>query len=324
MILACSISVSAGEGQAISGIKVHIRPKSYYMALGAPVWVHLSIENTTDQPITLTVPGTEPDMPQPEMGLPITHVFSGASGRGISVTTHANRRWEVPVGYRAPTRAPILMIAPQSMVGRLLDLREYFPTLRSAGEYRVTWAPYGGGAISETSVLHITPLKRAEVVTDEGTLTIRFFYEEAPRTVANFIDLVESGFYNGKTFHRVEPGYLIQGGCPRGDGSGIRLDGRRVPAEFNDHVHDKGSVSMALLPDDPDSASCQFFISNTRQKDWDGKYAVFGHLVGDESYQTLDHLMATSVDDQGRPVRTLYMRTIRVVDAPPQTVSDFP
>ena len=81
---------------------------------------------------------------------------------------------------------------------------------------------------------------------------------------------------------------------------------------------------MALLPDDPDSASCQFFISNTRQKDWDGKYAVFGHLVGDESFQTLDRLMATSVDDQGRPVRTLYMRTIRVVDAPPQTVSDFP
>jgi len=81
---------------------------------------------------------------------------------------------------------------------------------------------------------------------------------------------------------------------------------------------------MALLEDDPDSASCQFFICNTRQKDWDGRYTVFGHLVGDESNETLDRLMSAEVDESNRPVRTLHMRTVRIVDAPPEPIADLP
>jgi len=75
---------------------------------------------------------------------------------------------------------------------------------------------------------------------------------------------------------------------------------------------------MALLNDNPRSASCQFFICNTRQPEWDGKYTVFGQLVGDESFETLDRLMATPVDDQGRPVgpTPLQIRSIRIVTAP--------
>ena len=117
----------------------------------------------------------------------------------------------------------------------------------------------------------------------------------------------------------------MQGGDPRGDGTGIRLDGKRIAAEFNDRVHDKGSLSMALTQDDdPDSASCQFFVSNTRQKEWNGRYTVFAHLTGEESYQTLDRIMGTPVDAEGRPKRTIYMRNVRIVDAPPQPISDFP
>jgi cyclophilin family peptidyl-prolyl cis-trans isomerase len=81
---------------------------------------------------------------------------------------------------------------------------------------------------------------------------------------------------------------------------------------------------MALLEDDPDSGSCQFFLCNTRQKDWDGRYTVFGQLEGEESFATLDRLMSTPVDDKGRPVRTLYMRTVRVVDAPSEPLYDIP
>jgi cyclophilin family peptidyl-prolyl cis-trans isomerase len=147
-------------------------------------------------------------------------------------------------------------------------------------------------------------------------MMMRFFYEDAPSTVANFIELAKSGFYSSKVFHRIEPGYLIQGGCPRGDGTGIRLDGKRIPAEFNGRIMDKGRVAMALLNDDPDSASCQFFICNTRQKDWDGRYTVFGELVGEESFATLERLMNRDVDEQGRPLDPLYMRSVRIIDAP--------
>jgi len=145
---------------------------------------------------------------------------------------------------------------------------------------------------------------------------VRLLYDDAPGYVTNFLELAKSGFYTGKTFHRVAPGYMILGGCPKGDGTGIRLDGRRVPAEFNSRRHQKGTLSMALLDDDPDSASCQFFICNTEQKDWDGRYTVFAQLIGDESLATLDRLMSTPLDDLGRPQRPIYMRNVRVVDAP--------
>ena len=135
--------------------------------------------------------------------------------------------------------------------------------------------------------------------------------------MTNFIELAKAGFYNGKTFHRLEPGYLLQGGCPRGDGTGIRTDGKRLRSEFNGNPMRKGTVAMALLEDDVDSASCQFFICNTRQKEWDGRYTVFAELIGEESFLTLDRLMATAVDDQSRPTRPLSMRNVRIIDAPP-------
>jgi peptidyl-prolyl cis-trans isomerase B (cyclophilin B) len=314
----------AQDATPIPGIRAHLRPQSYHYPVGRPVWVLLAIENTADKPITLTVPGTEPEIPSPEMGLPLAHVFSGGSTSGIVVTTDSGRPWDMPVGYRSPITAPILMLAPHSTVGTTIDLKEYFPTLRSAGQYRITWRPYAGGAVSNTVLVTVASLKQAEILTDEGTMTIRFFYEDAPQTVANFIELAKSGFYNGKTFHRLAPGYLIQGGCPRGDGTGIRLNGKRIPAEFNSRPHEKGSVSMALLEDGPDSASCQFFICNTREKDWDGRYTVFAHLVGDESYEAFDRLMSEPVDEQSRPIRTLYMRTVRITEAPPESLADSP
>ncbi len=304
----------------IAGIRAELRPYSFHQPVGHPVWVRFSLENTTSEALTLTVPGTKPAIPSPEAGLPLSHVFSGQSNSGVTVISPSGRRWDEPIGYRSPSEAPILMIAPHGSVGVTLDLREYFPALRGAGRFRISWAPYAGGLVTDSFVLSIAALKQAEVVTDLGTMTVRLLYADAPKHVANFIDLAQSGFYNGKMFHRLEPGYLIQGGCPRGDGTGIRPDGKRLLAEFNGHPMLKGTLAMALLADDPDSASCQFFICNTRQKEWDGRYTVFGDLVGDESYATLDKLMATPVDEAGRPERPIYMRTVRIIDAPPDTL----
>jgi len=187
VLISCPVAAFAEVATPIPGIRAHLKPESYHVSVGRPVWVLLSIENTTDKPITLTVPGTEPEIPSPEMGLPLAHVFSGGSTSGIGVTTDMDRRWEAPVGYRTPATAPIVMIGPRSTVGTTIDLREYFPALRSTGQYRVTWRPYAGGAVSETILLTIATRKQAEVITDEGTMTIRFFYEDASLTVANFI-----------------------------------------------------------------------------------------------------------------------------------------
>jgi peptidyl-prolyl cis-trans isomerase B (cyclophilin B) len=317
VVLALAMPAQAQPLEAIPGLRATMRPISHHVPQGQPVWVRFCIENVSPKPITLTVPGTRPEIPSPEVGLPLSHLFSGGSVAGVTVVTGSGRRWEQPVGYRPASEAPILMIAPRGSVGITVDLRQHFPVFRGAGQFRVFWRPYGGRAPADPIVLTIAPLKHAEIVTDDGTMTLRLLYADAPAHVENFIELAESGFYSGKTFHRLEPGYLLQGGCPRGDGTGIRPDGKRLRAEFNGHPMRKGTVAMALLADDPDSASCQFFICNTRQKEWDGRYTAFAELVGDQSYTTLDRLMATAVDESGRPVRPLYLRNVRIVDAPP-------
>lgn len=321
-LLGLVLSGRSPAGESLAGVEARVRPATFHVPLGQPVWVTFSLENTTDRAIPVTVPGSSPDLPPPEVGLPLSHVFSGGGSSGVTVFTDTGRRWEMPVGYRAPGEAPLIVLGPQSMVGTRLDLREYYPSLRSAGQFKIHWKPYRGALSSETVTIHVAPLKQVEITTDEGVMTLRLLYDEAPETVANFLELARSGFYSGKTFHRVEPGYMIQGGCPRGDGTGIRMDGKRVPAEFNNRPHEKGSVAMALLDDDPDSASCQFFICNTRQKEWDGKYTVFAQLYGEASFATLDRLMSVPVDEYSRPVKTLYMRSVKVTDAPVETPSD--
>ena len=149
-------------------------------------------------------------------------------------------------------------------------------------------------------------------------MMVRLFYDEAPETVANFLELARSGFYNGLTFHKLHPGIFIQGGDPNGDGTGIRPDGKKLVAERSNRPQTRGTLSMATLKDDPDSASCQFFICNTRVKDWDGKYTIFGQLEGEASYETLDKLMALPTFENHQPKRPIVIRSIRIINAPPE------
>jgi cyclophilin family peptidyl-prolyl cis-trans isomerase len=127
-------------------------------------------------------------------------------------------------------------------------------------------------------------VKYVTIHTDQGDMNVEFFTDKAPQHVENFIELAEKGFYDGKTFHRIIEGFMIQGGCPRGDGTG---DGpRRLKAEFNDTPHVRGILSMARA-NDPNSASCQFFICLGDARFLDGKYTAFGKLADRESEDTL-------------------------------------
>jgi cyclophilin family peptidyl-prolyl cis-trans isomerase len=112
---------------------------------------------------------------------------------------------------------------------------------------------------------------------DRGKLTLEFFPDVAPKTVGRFTELVKKGFYNGLTFYRIMPKFLIQGGDPTGDGTGG--SGQTIPAEFNDKKHQLGTVGMARLTRDPNSADSQFYICLEPQPFLDGKYTVFGQVV---------------------------------------------
>ncbi|HEY9774998.1 MAG TPA: peptidylprolyl isomerase [Planktothrix sp.] len=121
--------------------------------------------------------------------------------------------------------------------------------------------------------------------TTKGTIKFEIFVEgdKCPKTAQNFIDLVNRGFYNGLTFHRYEPGFVIQGGCPRGTGSGGFMENgkeRRIPLEVHPTLkHDAAGVVAMARADDPNSASSQFYITLDNASFLDMKYAVFGKVT---------------------------------------------
>jgi len=123
----------------------------------------------------------------------------------------------------------------------------------------------------------------AVVETNKGKIVFELFPHKAPETVRNFVKLANEGFYNGIRWHRVVPGFVIQGGCPlskdddpKNDGLGD--PGYKIKAEFNDVPHLKGTVAMARAQD-PDSAGSQFYICLDAQPNLDGNYTVFGKVT---------------------------------------------
>jgi peptidyl-prolyl cis-trans isomerase B (cyclophilin B) len=120
-------------------------------------------------------------------------------------------------------------------------------------------------------------IQMAEITMEKGgIIKIEFFPDDAPKTVENFVTLAKKGFYDGLTFHRIEPNFVIQGGDPKGDGTGG--PGYKIKAEFNKNKHDRGAVAMARS-NDPDSAGSQFYIVLAPANFLDGKYTVFGKVV---------------------------------------------
>ncbi|HEX2947798.1 MAG TPA: peptidylprolyl isomerase [Clostridia bacterium] len=142
---------------------------------------------------------------------------------------------------------------------------------------------------------------------------IELYPEKAPNTVRNFISLVNSGFYNGLIFHRVIPGFMIQGGDPEGTGMGG--PGYSIKGEFsgngfkNDLSHDRGVISMARS-NRPDSAGSQFFIMVEKAPHLDGQYAAFGKVI--EGIEEADRIVGVKRDYNDRPREEQRMKTVSV------------
>ncbi len=144
--------------------------------------------------------------------------------------------------------------------------------------------------------------------TNLGKIVIELFPNDAPNHVANFIKLSEDGFYDGTIFHRIIPGFMIQGGDPNtkdGDQStwGTGGPGNFVNAEFNTIKHNRGIVSMARSTD-PNSAGSQFFIVHKDSNFLDEQYTAFGRIVTEESFETLDKIASVEIGDKDIPVNT--------------------
>ena len=145
-----------------------------------------------------------------------------------------------------------------------------------------------------------------------GTMKAELYPEIAPETVKNFVDLAAKGFYNGLIFHRVIPGFMIQGGDPQGtgmggdpQGTGMGGPGYTIKGEFssngfkNDLKHTRGVLSMARAMD-PNSAGSQFFIMHEDSPHLDGQYAAFGKLI--EGIEVVDEIASVRTDYNDRPL----------------------
>ena len=173
------------------------------------------------------------------------------------------------------------------------------------------------------------PAKSAYTETDEvtnyvrlyvkgyGSIVMELYPDVAPITVANFQMLVHDKFYDGLTFHRVIPNFMIQGGDPKGDGTGGSPN--TIKGEFsangvpNSLSHTRGVVSMARKSSPMDSASSQFFICNADSTHLDGQYAAFGRVV--EGMDVVDAISAVSCNSSDKPLTDVVIETARFVKA---------
>jgi peptidyl-prolyl cis-trans isomerase B (cyclophilin B) len=139
-------------------------------------------------------------------------------------------------------------------------------------------------------------MSQATLHTNHGAIEVELFEEDAPRTVDNFVKLSKDGFYDGITFHRVIPDFMIQGGCPRGDGTGG--PGYQFEDEPNEHRVERGALAMANSG--PDTNGSQFFIVTTEAAPWlDGKHTVFGQVSS--GMDVVDEISGVDRDGSDRP-----------------------
>jgi cyclophilin family peptidyl-prolyl cis-trans isomerase len=212
-----------------------------------------------------------------------------------------------------------------------VDLKTIYPALNEPGTY-VLFAVPKGKSVSDfigtpvvievltehgaVSTVRVEPLRYETMTTTDGPFTMAFYYDVAPNHVDSFLRLSSEGFYDGLTFHRILPGFVIQGGDPKGDGTGG--PGYSVNAEFNDHKHLEGVLSMARSSD-PNSAGSQFFVCLDYKSTvhLDNQYTAFGKVT--EGMDAVKKIAATPLSDPqaGTPVTAPVIQKAEVFPVTP-------
>jgi peptidyl-prolyl cis-trans isomerase B (cyclophilin B) len=184
--------------------------------------------------------------------------------------------------------------------------------------FLLLWSP----ALAEMKDKKFTPEEikkmsetKAIIETKFGNIELKFFPEAAPGHVSNFLELAKKGFYDGTTFHRVIPGFMIQGGDPNTKSPdrsqhGMGGPGYTIKAEFSEKPHKKGILSMARAQD-PNSAGSQFFICVAKASSLDGKYSVFGEVTS--GIEVVDQIVSQPRDKKDNPNDRVEMK-VKVVE----------
>ena len=152
-------------------------------------------------------------------------------------------------------------------------------------------------------------MTHATLHTSEGPIGLELFPDEAPKTVSNFTDLAGAGFYDGLIFHRVIPDFMVQGGCPRGDGTGG--PGYQFEDEFNSHPVARGALAMANAG--PNTNGSQFFIVTADECPWlDGRHTVFGRVTGGQD--VVEKISLVERDGRDRPVAPITIERVEFAE----------
>src|ERR1700680_485201 len=186
---------------------------------------------------------------------------------------------------------------------------------------------FGSALLAAEEKKEISPMNSANEVavikTSEGEMVVQFWTDAAPNTIENFKKLARSGFYDGTIFHRIVKGFMIQGGDPltkdpKNENSyGTGGPGYKIKAEFNDHSHERGVISMARDPN-PDSAGSQFFICLAPVTRLDHEYTTFGKLIkGDDVLGKIGDTPVgrNSGGENSKPAKRVVIESIKIVPA---------
>ncbi len=155
------------------------------------------------------------------------------------------------------------------------------------------------------------PNPHAIFETSMGTVDVELFADKAPKTVANFVTLAQKGFYNGLKFHRVIPGFMIQGGCPNGDGTGG--PGYEIDDEFGPGLKHANAGILSMANAGPDTGGSQFFITLAPTPWLDGKHAIFGKVVS--GMDVVQKVALVKRDRNDAPLSPVTMKTVKITGA---------
>jgi peptidyl-prolyl cis-trans isomerase B (cyclophilin B) len=182
-------------------------------------------------------------------------------------------------------------------------------------------------AVAEEKKQETTPMsssnKVAVIKTSEGDMVVQFWTDAAPNTIENFKKLARQGFYDGTIFHRIVKDFMIQGGDPNSkdpakeNSYGMGGPDYKIKAEFNDHSHDRGVISMARGPD-PDSAGSQFFICLAPVHRLDHQYTTFGKLIkGDDVLEKIGNtpVARNAQGETSKPTKRVVIESVKIVPA---------
>lgn len=287
-----------------SALRAEIQMERTLLTPSQPAWARFMLINPTDEAIEIPAPRVVDGTPA--IALPLALVLGDASQPALFVTLDARTDAVKPTALTYPPADGTMLLGPKGSIGTELDLRTLAREARYTGRFKLEWKPPVGKSVSATVEFTVETRKKVIIGTAFGSMTFNLLYDKAPLNVDNFLELVRDRFYQDKSFHRLVPRYILQGGSVDGVAGGQRPDGRTVPAEIHDAKFERGTLAMALkhLPGgavDPNSASSQFFITLNRVPELDGKYTIIGQIADEMSLRTLDEIESQRVNEKGRP-----------------------